>query len=138
MTLSLVKRILLGLGTTVAIGYISWLAYTGRGKFLFDFLRSFPGGDKLWHVILMFLASIFMSASFAFRGVKIGCWHIYTGALLVLFIISIDEFCQQFSFWRSFDWLDVASNITGVIAAIVTVNIYKKKHLGPNGKEMKA
>lgn len=126
MIFSLIKRILLGLVTAGAIGYISWLAYTGRGKPMFDFLRTLPGGDKLGHIVLMFLASVAMSAVFCFKGFKIGCWRIYIGALLVLVVISIDEYCQQFSFWRSFDWLDIACNVVGVTAAIVTVNIYKK------------
>ena len=135
MTCCPIKRWLLGLGPLVAFGFISWLAYTGQATPFFHAVSSFPGGDKIGHFSLMFLASVSISAAFSFRGLRVGAWRVYTGALLVVFFISIDEWCQRFSFYRSVDVFDEACNVAGIAAAIVAVNIYQKRHPRPKPED---
>ena len=117
------KKIILA-ATVLLFGALFLIAYTGKGSTYFVFLKYVPGGDKTGHVVLMCLLSTVLSWLLSFRYLEIGRMRVYYGIIAVFVFITIEEFLQLLSPYRTFDLMDLACNYIGLALAGVIIAIY--------------
>lgn len=113
----IIKRITLS-SIYLLFGLIFLIAYTGGISKYFSFLNYVPGGDKTGHLVGLFVLAL--STSWLFNFKKLG--KFYTGAVIVAILITIEEFIQLLSPYRTFDLLDLTCNYLGIVLASVILN----------------
>ena len=118
-------KLLVLLFTTLFFGTIFFIAYSGNSSF-FRFLKYVPGGDKTGHVVSLFILSLSFSWFSSFKYMKIKGIKIYYGVLFIAFFITIEEFLQLLSPYRTFDLLDLSCNYLGISLAILGIKFYNK------------
>lgn len=110
---------------TLFIGFIIYSANTGSDLIFFR-IKTFPYGDKFAHATLMGLLAFVLNlaangrTTTLFYGKK---WLIMS--LIMIPLVTIEEFSQIFIANRSFDLLDLLANYTGI--AIASWAILKMK-----------
>ena len=89
----------------------SQIAYLGL---LPGWLRAVPGYDKGLHFLLFGLAAFWLHAWLAGRR---WAWvgRLRVAVLLPFALAAADEFAQRLSPVRTFDWLDLASDLAGMV-----------------------
>jgi VanZ family protein len=94
----------------------------------FTYLRSIPGGDKYGHFLLMGSLAFLVNLSLSCRVVSIAGRRFLLGSLLVLVLITIEEFSQRFVPYRTFDLTDLLADYLGVfVFSWLAVVIQRKK-----------
>jgi polysaccharide biosynthesis protein VpsQ len=122
------KKISIITGTIFGIFFLYIIISANKGT-LPDFisnLYNFPYGDKLGHIILMGLLSFFLNQILYPKSFIFLEKSIFTGSLLVLAIITAEEFSQIFISNRSFDLLDLFCSYAGIFIGDFTVKYYHK------------
>lgn len=108
------RRAVIGMMYLGVIALIIFLADRGDSQFIFSWIRSIPGGDKIGHFILIgglaFVANFCLSC----RSLKIGQRHFLLGSFIVVLLASLEEFSQLFIRYRTFDLLDLAFDFLGI------------------------
>lgn len=80
-------------------------------------IHTFPGGDKLGHFLIAGLLSLTLNLAIPERLVRFGRYSVYLGSLLVFITLAAEEFTQLFIQTRTFSWLDLSSDLLGILAA---------------------
>ena len=91
-------------------------ANLGLGPFLFPFVYYIPWGDKLGHLILMGMLSFLVNLATGASKVRIFSKDILKGTLLVLVVVTLEEFTQLFLEFRGFSMIDLVFDYVGIIA----------------------
>lgn len=91
------------------------LASLPETQYLFKPVRRLPFGDKLGHFFLMgffsFLVNLLLRAR-CFQVWKVRC---LIGSVLVLTVVTLEEFSQLFISSRSFDVADLLFDLAGIL-----------------------
>jgi hypothetical protein len=96
-------------------------------QYLLDFVGKIPYGDKIGHFILMGTLSFLVNAVLKARTFGVGKFSYLLGSLIVLAIVSLEEFSQIFIAVRSFDLSDLAADYSGIfIFGEIARGVYRK------------
>jgi hypothetical protein len=94
---------------------VIFIANKKSTRYLLDFIGHIPYGDKLGHFFLMGGLSFLINLLLPARTVGFGRLRILLGSLLVLSVVTIEEFSQLFIRGRTFDWTDLVADLAGII-----------------------
>jgi polysaccharide biosynthesis protein VpsQ len=83
-------------------------------QFLFRFVRQTPHADKVGHLLLMGLFSFTINLALSARRISIGRVSLLLGSLIVLLVVTLEEFSQRYVRYRTFDLLDLLFDYTGI------------------------
>ena len=96
------------------LAVIVFLADRKGTRYMLGFVGNIPHGDKLGHFCLMggfsFLLNLVLNAK-TIRLLKI---NVLLGGLIVLLVVTIEEFSQIFVSGRSFYWSDLVFDYLGI------------------------
>ena len=96
------------------LAVIIFLADRKGTSYLLDFVGYIPYGDKIGHFCLMggfaFLLNLVLDA----RTIKFWKFEFLPGSLIVLTIVTLEEFSQIFSRGRTFDLGDLFFDYLGI------------------------
>jgi len=105
--------------------WIIYLADTGGQNMFFDFIRSFPYGDKVGHFCLFGTLTFGAILASKFKTFNIAKLNVYYAVALVSLFILSEEISQAFIPSRTFDLVDLAADTLGILAAIALANMAK-------------
>lgn len=80
-------------------------------------IQAFPGGDKLGHFLIAGLLSLTLNLALSGRVLRLGRFSVYLGNLLVFLFMAAEEFTQLYFPARTFSWLDLSSDLLGILLA---------------------
>ena len=98
-------------------------------QFLFRFVRQTPYGDKAGHFLLMGLFSLIINLALSCRKIRIGRFSLLTGSLIVMLVVTLEEFSQIFVRYRTFDLSDLFFDYTGIFLFGLLANYLTKLRL---------
>lgn len=107
--------------------WIIYLANSGMRSIFFDFVKSFPLGDKLGHFVLFGTLTFLSIVVLKFRRFKFGKLQVYYGAFFVIIFVILEEFSQKYLSTRTFDFVDLIADLMGIISASILANLGKHK-----------
>lgn len=107
-------KILAALYILVLAGIVV-LADIKETQYLFRPVRRLPYGDKIGHFLLMGMFSFTVNLVLKARNVRLWKLKYLLGSLIVLAIVTAEEFSQIFIRGRSFDLTDLAADWSGII-----------------------
>ena len=90
------------------------LANLRETQHLFLPLRKLPYGDKIGHFLLMGFLSFTVNLALKARTFRIWRIKFLLGSLIVLVIVTLEEFSQIFIRGRSFDYTDLIADAAGI------------------------
>ncbi len=90
---------------------IIFLADVKSTRYVLSFVGSIPFGDKLGHFFLIGIFAFLLNLSLSCRKV----WRVLLGSLIVLAIVTLEEFSQIFIRGRSFDLTDLVADFLGIL-----------------------
>ena len=102
----------------ILLTFMGWIyidANTGDYNTMLKMARSVPYGDKMGHFLLYGALTLILNFTLAMRQIKIGGHELLLGSVIILVVTLIDEFTQILQESRSFEWLDMSSNLLGII-----------------------
>lgn len=91
------------------------LANVRETQFLFGFMRRLPYGDKIGHFCLMGIFSFVINLALQARTVAVWKLNYLLGSLIVLAVVTVEEFSQLFIRGRSFDTGDLLADAAGIL-----------------------
>jgi len=91
------------------------LADVRETQFLFEFIGRLPYGDKIGHFCLMGMFSLVVNLALDARTVRVWKLNYLLGSLIVLAIVTAEEFSQIFVRGRSFDAGDLLADAAGIL-----------------------
>lgn len=91
------------------------LADVRETQYLFRPVRRLPYGDKIGHFLLMGMFSLVVNLSLKARTVRVWKLSYLLGSLIVLVVVTAEEFSQIYIRGRSFDWTDLVADWAGII-----------------------
>lgn len=94
---------------------IIFLANSRGTRYLLNFVGNIPFGDKIGHFLLMGILSFLINLTLQCRSIGIGKLKYLLGSILVLLIVSIEEFSQIFVRGRTFDLYDLIADTAGIL-----------------------
>lgn len=83
-------------------------------QFLFQPVRRLPYGDKISHFLLMGFFSFLVNLALKARTVRLWKIDLLLGSLIVLAVVTIEEFSQKFIRGRTFDLIDLLADFAGI------------------------
>ena len=98
----------------IILAVIVFLAGQRTTQYLFIPLRNLPYGDKIGHFLLMGFFSFLLNLALGARTVNFGKLNYLLGSLIVLTVVTIEEFSQIFIRGRTFDWGDLVADFLGI------------------------
>ncbi|MBN1537308.1 MAG: VanZ family protein [Anaerolineales bacterium] len=101
----------------VTIAVIIIFADQGMVPGVIGMMYNYAWGDKLGHFILMGLLTFLVNLSLSARRVKIFSRPVLLGSILVTIAVVAEETSQLFLDSRSFSWLDLGSDLIGILCA---------------------
>lgn len=107
-------KILAALYILVLAGIVV-LADIKETQYLFRPVRRLPYGDKIGHFLLMGMFSFIVNLILKARTIRVWKLKYLLGSLIVLAIVTAEEFSQIFICGRSFDLTDLAADFSGII-----------------------
>lgn len=103
-----------------------WLAFVvaiiasadrgGLRSFL-TWVNSLPLGDKAGHFFLLGVMALLLNHALAYRTCSIRFTRVQLGGLMILVLITLEEFSQLWFTSRTFDLGDLLANGLGIFAA---------------------
>ena len=84
-------------------------------QFLFQPVRKLPYGDKISHFVLMGFFSFLTNLALTAKTVRVLRVNFLLGTLIVLTVVTVEEFSQKFIRGRSFDLVDLVADFSGII-----------------------
>jgi polysaccharide biosynthesis protein VpsQ len=90
---------------------IIFVADTKSTRYVLKFVGNIPFGDKLGHFFLIGIFAFLLNLSLDCRKV----WRVLIGSLIVLAIVTLEEFSQIFIRGRSFDLTDLVADFLGIL-----------------------
>ncbi|MCO6450677.1 MAG: VanZ family protein [Caldilineales bacterium] len=97
------------------LAFVVLAADKGYAGQLFGVLYGFPGGDKVGHFLLMGTLSFLVNFTLRARTIRLGKVDILLGTLIVLAIVTLEEFTQILMDNRSFSLIDLTFDYAGII-----------------------
>lgn len=94
------------------LALIIGLAY---GDVLSERMIYFPGYDLVGHFLLMGFAAFLLHLALNRRKVPVGRWALPAAVLWLAPISALEEAAQMLSPVRTFSWLDLLSNVAGIL-----------------------
>ncbi len=108
--------------------WVLFLANTGADSIWFDFVRSFPYGDKVGHIGLFGVLTMLSIVGTGFYSILMGRYHLYIGALFVIIFVVIEELSQLFIALRAFDVFDLTADFVGIsLASLMAKHLSKRR-----------
>jgi len=98
----------------VVLLLIVLVANLGYGPQVFSFVYLIPGGDKVGHLILMGLLSFLVNLSLLASKVRIFSVNFLKGSLIVMGVVTLEEFSQLFLKFRGFSLVDLLFDYGGI------------------------
>ncbi len=95
-------------------GWVILDANTGNYNVIVDFIREVPNADKVGHFFLFGVFTFLLNMTLRLHSIRLGKAELLTGSLIVLVIAMIEEFSQIAIISRTFNWLDIMSNVLGI------------------------
>ena len=83
--------------------------------YLLDFMRWIPYGDKIGHFVLMGILSYWVNILLQLRTIGFGRFRYLLGSLIVLGLVTLEEFSQLFIGGRTFDKTDLVADFLGIL-----------------------
>jgi polysaccharide biosynthesis protein VpsQ len=105
----------------IAIGYILlviaiiFIADHKTYHHIFDIIRSIPFGDKIGHFVLIGLLAFVVNVLFACKTIKLYRFRFLLGGLIVVLLVTLEEFSQLFIKVRTFDLGDLIADYLGIL-----------------------
>ena len=93
----------------------------GTARAFFDWINSFPLGDKAGHFFLIGVMAFLLNHALAYRTAPINRSHPQLGGLIVGVVITLEEFSQLWFASRTFDAGDLLANWIGILVAELLV-----------------
>ena len=90
------------------------LANQGALPAWLEFLKSFYGGDKVGHFILMGSMAFLLNITLRQRRVNFAGMSVLLGSLIVMLVVTVEEFSQLWLPLRTFDWGDLLADYLGI------------------------
>ena len=90
------------------------LANTGSLPAWMVALKSFPGGDKAGHFILMGSMALLLNITLRQRRIEFVGRSFLLGSTVVVLAVTVEEFSQIWLPQRSFDWADLLADYLGI------------------------
>lgn len=100
--------------------FILWIismANRAEPSIFFDFVASFPLGDKVGHVGLFGTLTLLVTLALGCHTLNVLNFRIYTGAILVWLFVTVEEVSQGFIASRTMDLGDYLADLAGIAAA---------------------
>lgn len=97
------------------LAVLVFLADKRTTQYLFKPLRNLPFGDKIGHFLLMGIFSFLLNLALNARTVSAWKFNYLLGSLIVLAVVTIEEFSQIFVRGRTFDLGDLAADFLGIL-----------------------
>lgn len=97
----------------IITGIVVLADYKGTA-YLLNFVGKIPYGDKLGHFFLMGFFSFLVNLGLQIKEIKVWKIRYLLGSLIVLAIVTIEEFSQIFISGRSFDYSDLFFDYLGI------------------------
>ncbi len=94
------------------LGVILVAANLGGTHEVFHLVTSVPGGDKLGHFVLMGVLAALVDLALRRRDVG----RVPLGPAVVLALVTLEEVSQRWMSTRTFDLLDLAADVAGIVA----------------------
>lgn len=91
------------------------LADLRETQFLFKPIRKLPYGDKISHFLLMGFLSLLVNLALKAKTVRLWRINFLLGTLIVLAVVTVEEFSQKYIRGRSFDLIDLVADFAGII-----------------------
>ncbi len=90
------------------------LANQGMVYQVFPFVQELPGKDKTGHFFLMGTLAFLTNLSMRGRCLRVSVIRIHVGSLLIMVLVTMEEFSQLFFKARGFDPWDLLSDFLGI------------------------
>jgi len=90
------------------------LANSGETNY-FRFIGLLPFGDKIGHFCLMGTFSLLVNLALQARIIRIWKLKYLLGSLIILTIVTLEEFSQLFVRGRTFDFVDLLMDYAGIL-----------------------
>ncbi len=90
------------------------LADMRRTQYLFTFIKSLPLGDKIGHFCLMGIFSLLLNLALSAKTFRFWKLNYLLGSLIVLTVVTAEEFSQIFIRGRTFDASDLVFDFAGI------------------------
>jgi VanZ family protein len=103
--------------TAIYIFFIAGIVVIANIKstqYLLKFSGGIPYFDKIAHFLLMGGFSFLVNLVLRVKTFSIRRWRYLLGTLIVLIIVTIEEFSQIFIAGRAFDWGDLLADYLGI------------------------
>jgi hypothetical protein len=91
-----------------------WLANAGALPAWMIALKSFPGGDKLGHFMLMGSMALLLNCCLQQRRIRLASRSFLLGSIIMIVVVTGEEFSQIWLPQRSFDWGDLLADYLGI------------------------
>ena len=85
-----------------------------RGTNYFSFIRNVPFGDKIGHFLLMGMFSFLLNLALKAKIVQLWFFRYLLGSLIVVGLVTLEEFSQIFVRRRTFDLTDLVADYAGI------------------------
>ena len=96
------------------LAVVVFLADKSTTQYLFKPVRSLPYGDKIGHFLLMGFFSFLLNLALNSKTVSAWKFNYLLGSLIVLTVVTLEEFSQIFIRGRSFDLTDLVADFLGI------------------------
>ncbi len=90
------------------------LADVRQTQYLFTFIKSLPFGDKIGHFCLMGMLSLLVNLALNAKTFRFWKLNYLLGSLIVLTVVTAEEFSQIFVRGRTFDAGDLVFDYAGI------------------------
>jgi len=97
--------------------FLMWvilMADSGGARWLFEFVRHIPAGDKVGHFVLYGILSFLVNYVCSCAEFRFGNLRLKKGSVLIMIPVIVEEFTQLFFKTRSFDVLDLVAGALGI------------------------
>ncbi len=103
------------------------LADARQTQYLFASIRSLPFGDKIGHFCLMGTFSWLVNLTLKAKIIQIWKLNYLLGSLIVLTLVTTEEFSQIFISGRTFDLIDLIFDYAGIFIFGETARFIRRK-----------
>lgn len=98
----------------IALAAIIFISDIEDYRHLLQPIHGIPYGDKISHFLLMGVLSLLVNLSFSCARVNLLGLYFLKGSIIVAAIVTLEEFSQLFSRYRTFDIADLLSDYLGI------------------------
>lgn len=103
--------------TTALVLFVLWAIFeanSGKEAVVFQWVHSFPYGDKLGHFAVYGLLVLMLNLCFRFQTLGQNWCKVYLGSAIVTSFAVAEEISQYFIPSRTFDLYDLAADAAGI------------------------